>query len=65
MNCCKDCLKRNVGCHATCQKYIAAKKQQDADRERNRQGWEIENYLYSMQYKRRKIKEAMRKRGNE
>lgn len=65
MNCCRDCQERNVGCHATCQKYIADKAQQDADRKRIRRECEIDNYLYSMQRKRRKINEAIRKRGNE
>lgn len=65
MNCCKDCRERNVGCHATCQKYIADKAQRDADWKRIRREREIDNYLYSMQHKRRKINEAIRKRGNE
>lgn len=65
MNCCKDCQERTVGCHAVCQKYIGAKEQQDADRERIKQEREIDNYLYSMQHKRRKIWEDIRKRGNE
>lgn len=59
MNCCKDCPKRTIGCHITCQTYITAKTQQDTSRERYRRECEVERYLYSMQYKRRKIKKAI------
>lgn len=66
MNCCQDCQKRTIGCHATCQKYITAKTQQDTSRKQHQCECEVERYLYSMQYKRRKIYAAIRKeRGNE
>lgn len=64
--CCKDCPKRDIGCHATCQTYIVAKAQHDAERKRNKLEWDVDNYQYSMQFKRRKIYAAIRKeRGNE
>ena len=28
-NCCKDCERRHIGCHATCDDYIAAKRRHD------------------------------------
>lgn len=33
IQCCLGCEKRFVGCHATCETYIAAKAQHDAERE--------------------------------
>lgn len=65
MNSCKDCLERTVGCHTTCQRYIKAKEQRDAERKRSKLEREVDNYLYSMQHKRRKIWQDIRKRGNE
>lgn len=29
---CKDCAERAIGCHGTCEKYIAAKKEWDAEK---------------------------------
>lgn len=33
---CKDCSKRCVGCHSTCEDYIDWKAEHDAERERIR-----------------------------
>lgn len=35
-NQCKDCTKRHLGCHSTCEIYIAYRKEKD---ERNYWGW--------------------------
>jgi hypothetical protein len=31
---CKDCADREIGCHATCERYITAKKEWDEERHR-------------------------------
>ena len=31
---CKDCSDREIGCHATCKKYIEAKKEWDEERKK-------------------------------
>lgn len=45
IECCKDCEKRYVGCHSTCEDYIAEKK---ADAERKAK-METERKLNSSQ----------------
>lgn len=37
-HCCKDCIKRHVGCHSTCEDYIEAKKKYE-----ERKQWEKEH----------------------
>lgn len=63
--CCKDCPKRDIGCHATCQTYIVAKEQHEEERKRCKLEREVDNYQYSVQNKWRKIYAAIRERGNE
>ncbi len=29
---CKDCIKRELGCHSTCEKYINAKKEWETEK---------------------------------
>ena len=31
---CKDCTDRKVGCHSTCERYMTAKKEWDAEKDR-------------------------------
>lgn len=33
IRCCKDCQDRQVGCHSTCERYIAEKAQYDKDQQ--------------------------------
>lgn len=44
-NCCKDCVDRAVGCHATCERYLVAKKHHDELREEyHRQNYNTDRY---------------------
>jgi hypothetical protein len=42
---CKGCEERHVGCHATCEKYLAAKAERDAMneslRKENQTYWDV------------------------
>ena len=47
-HCCKDCQKRQIGCHATCEEYITSKQERDrlmAQERQDKQGfiesWEM------------------------
>ena len=44
---CKDCGDRRINCHASCERYLAAKSEHDALREKNRieQEFDVYNYL--------------------
>lgn len=33
IKCCIDCQKRQVGCHAECEEYLAEKKRHDEEKE--------------------------------
>lgn len=37
ITCCKDCEKRQIGCHSTCEEYIAQAKRLKKEREIDRQ----------------------------
>lgn len=52
---CKDCQKRVVGCHATCESYAELVAEREAYREHRRQEVGYANYLYDI---------AKRMRGN-
>ena len=34
IHCCRDCDKREIGCHSTCETYINAKKEHDQEIEK-------------------------------
>ena len=58
---CKDCIEREVGCHATCEKYINAKIAWDESRQKiNEEKHKIssyESYHFDMVCKRKMDKE--------
>lgn len=41
---CKDCSDRGLGCHASCDKYIAYRKMQDEYNDKNRALNEVGDY---------------------
>ncbi len=43
INCCKDCTKREVGCHAYCSEYLTQKRINDEEREKIRRKMELNN----------------------
>lgn len=46
MWCCKNCEKRQVGCHSTCEDYLAQKIRNDTERaERNADNQEFLAYI--------------------
>lgn len=34
IHCCKDCPKREIGCHATCKEYLKEKVQYEEDKKK-------------------------------
>ena len=44
---CKGCLKRKVGCHATCESYLAWKKEHDELKEKQREVADGMKNMYS------------------
>ena len=53
-NPCKECEKRMVGCHATCEEYILAKKEHEEAKAEERKRKVIDSYELEMTRKRRK-----------
>lgn len=43
IDCCQDCQKREIGCHASCSEYIATALVRDIDR---RERWERDSAMY-------------------
>lgn len=43
IECCKDCRKRHIGCHGSCQRYLDEAKAANAERERLRKEKKGEN----------------------
>ena len=41
ITCCRDCEERKMGCHATCEKYIAQQQENAARRDRTNAEKEI------------------------
>lgn len=44
IRCCFECEKRCVGCHATCEAYIAEKAKHDAENEAVRKSQQMARY---------------------
>lgn len=44
ITCCKDCTKRHIGCHASCEDYIKQKTELDRIRETNHDADEIKRH---------------------
>ena len=62
INTCLDCIYRKPGCHGSCETYLEAKKECEAERERVWQ--EKQKGKDYNQYKSGTIKKALRRRGD-
>ncbi len=62
IQCCKDCPDRNIGCHSTCEQYLAQKAEHDLDAERIR-NIKIQDYEFKKLAGDHRYKRVKRKRG--
>lgn len=58
---CKDCADRTIGCHSTCEKYLAQKAEHDLDAERIR-NLKIQDYEFKKLAGDHRYKQIKRKR---
>ena len=56
---CKNCTRRQVGCHATCEEYKKEKKERDAVKEKIRKERSKESLAISREFER--IEKAKRR----
>jgi hypothetical protein len=60
-NCCYHCPNRKVGCHSTCEKYLAFLKENEIAKAKERQEASFNLYARQIKYKEYKRKEKLRK----
>ena len=46
IKCCYECTERALGCHATCEKYIAERKALDEEKQEKRNRQEKRNMIW-------------------
>lgn len=46
IRCCYGCKEREVGCHSTCERYLAEKEKLDAEREQKHKRQEERNMIW-------------------
>ena len=64
--CCKDCTKRQLGCHSTCSDYIREKEEHDKTKseiDRKRRA-DREMFYYGLEQKSKTLKLQRRRKKN-
>lgn len=62
-NCCKDCSRRHVGCHADCADYIAAKAELEKIKEQMQKDAQTIGYFVDVAKRKNKKYREKTKRG--
>lgn len=64
ITCCKDCTDRQIGCHATCERYLEQKKrnEEEVDRAHEYKMVDLEYSKLSQEHLRRLVKKKVRNR---
>lgn len=62
---CRDCHERHVGCHGTCQRYIAYHDEHERQLERIRKEKAVKSMIgsYAYEAKRRMMKRGHKRKG--
>lgn len=69
IHCCRDCSERRMGCHGSCERYLAEKAAHEAERERRKQAavreWDYRCYRSDIKARaeRKKIKPWTRRKN--
>lgn len=61
--CCKDCQERFIGCHATCEKYIAQNAAHLEEKQREKEIKSVERMMKDYRVRERYRTVRKRKRG--
>ena len=65
INCCYGCEKREVGCHSSCESYIAERKLMDAEKEKRKKTQEKSDALWDTYLRGLKNMKNVRAKYNE
>lgn len=57
-NTCRNCTKRTIGCHATCEEYQAAKLMHDAERADYKERYRVARSAATIRAAHQKLKEG-------